>query len=407
MSNLLDLTVHGDPGACRRAADDLRDARCTANGAITDVGAAVRAAGTWHGLAGVAFEDRVTILRRDLVRLDKRLGILNRALLDFAGELGVVRARMAKARRIAVAGGVLTCGDLLVRPVAPVQGTPEQVSAHNAIVEAWTEAVEIADDARTKETEAHAHLGIGITKSTGDGFVVDVLQRLGVLPPDFADGDDLTAWLLGLGGLGAGAAADWMVHARYGVFQPRINGKFSSARGMTFWQRAWAARNPDNFHAKPYSAAARNRWSAAGKWMNRAGAGIAGISAGWNQWQADADDPSRDTGERGARAATVGTTTMVGALGGAKLGGTAGAAIGTAIFPGAGTVVGAAVGGVVGGAVGGMAGTEVGEAIIDRADDVGKWAGNAAKGVADWGSDRLSDAGDALSDLGDKLTFWD
>ncbi|MBL0749817.1 WXG100 family type VII secretion target [Nocardioides baculatus] len=401
MSDLLDLVVHGDPASCRTAATDVGTARTTITTAVDDVRRAARTASTWEGRAGIAFETRVEGAVKDLRELDRRLETLGTALTHFAGELTAVESKMAEARSVGVAGGVRTSGESLVRPAAPAtDATPDQVTAHNDVVTAWNEAVEIADAARTKEQEAHQHLGDGIKKSTGDGFVVDLLQRLGFLPPDFADGDDIASWLFGLGGLGLGAGIGWMVNGRYGIFQPRINGRFASASGMTFWQRAWAAGKSDNFHATPYSAATRNGWATAGRWAGRAGTVVTAVSAGWNQWQADADDPSMGDVEQGTRAATMGATTAAGAWAGAQGGAWAGGAIGTAICPGVGTVVGGVVGGIVGGAVGGFVGSEVGQAILDP-------VGDAADAAADWAGDRLYDAGDALSDVGDAISFWD
>lgn len=400
MSDLLDLAVHGDPAACRTAATDIGTARTAVTTATDDVRRAARTTGTWQGQAGDAFEIRVEAAITDLRELDRRLETLGSSLTDFAGELDVVRSRMAHARSVGVAGGVRTSGDALVRPVAPNDATPEQVTAHNDVVRAWNEAVEVADAARTKEQEAHKRLGDGVKKSTGDGFVVDLLERLGFLPPDFADGDDVAAWLFGLGGLGTGAGVGWMVNGRFGVFQPRIDGRFASARGMSFWQRAWAATDTKNFHARPYGAAARNGWANAGRWAGRAGSVVTAVSAGWNQWQADADDPSMGDVERGTRAGTMGATTAAGAWAGAQGGAWAGGAIGTAICPGVGTVVGGVVGGIVGGAVGGFVGSEIGQAVLDP-------VGDAADAAADWAGDRLSDAGDTLSDVGDALSFWD
>ena len=400
MSALLDLVVHGDPASCRTAASDIGTARTTVTRAVGDVRRAATATGAWQGRAAAGFESRVDAAVKDLRELDHRLEVLATALTDFAGELDVVRSRMAHARSVGVDGGVRTSGESLVRPEAPVDPTPEQVTAHDEVVTAWNEAVEVADAARTKEQEAHKRLGEGVTKSTGDGFVVDLLQRLGFLPPDFADGDDVAAWLFGLGGLGLGAGVSWMVNSRYGIFQPRVNGRFGSARGLTFWQRAWAATDPKNFHATSYNAAARNGWATAGKWAGRAGTAITAISAGWNQWQADADDPTMGDVEQGTRAVTMGATTAAGAWAGAQGGAWAGGAIGTAICPGVGTVVGGVVGGIVGGAIGGFAGSEVGQAILDP-------VGDAADAAADWAGDQLSDAGDALSDVGDAISFWD
>ena len=400
MSDVLDLTIHGDPAAVRAAATDAGTARRAVSTAADDVRRALTTAGAWRGRGGVAYENRLSGTERDLREVERRIGDLASALTDFAGELEVVRARMADARSTGVAGGVRTQGEGLVRPTAPTDATPEQVTAHNAVVDAWNEAVEIADGARTKEQEAHKNLGDGVKKSTGDGFVVDLLERLGFLPPDFADGDDVGAWLFGLGGLGLGAGVSWMVNSRYGVFQPRVNGRFGTARGMTFWQRAWAATDPKNFHATSYNAAVRNGWAEAGKWAGRAGTVVTAVSAGWNQWQADSDDPTMGDVEQGTRAATMGATTAAGAWAGAQGGAWAGGAIGTAICPGVGTVVGGVVGGIVGGAVGGFVGSEVGQAVLDP-------VGDAADAAADWAGDQLSDAGDALSDVGDAISFWD
>ena len=393
MSNVLDLVVHGDPGSCRAAASETAGVRGTVATAADDVRRALSATGSWRGLAATSCEGRLETVGRDLRELDRRLDTLGSALTDFAGELSVVRSRMAQARDVGVGAGVGISGDSLIRPVAPLDLTPEEVSAHNSVVEAWNEAVEIASAARLKEQQAHQHLADGITASTGDGFVVDLLQRLGFLPPDLADGDDVAVWLFGLGGLGVGAGIGWMVNGHHGVFQPRVNGRFGSARGMSFWQRTWAATRTDSFHARPYAAASRNGWATAGRWTSRAGTVVTAVSAGWNQWQADADDPSMGDVEQGTRAATMGATTAAGAWAGAQGGAWAGGAIGTAICPGVGTVVGGVVGGLVGGAIGGLAGSEVGEAIIDP-------VGDAAEAAADWTGDRLSDAGDAL-------TFWD
>lgn len=400
MSDLLDLVVHGDTTTCRAAAADVAAARTTVTTAVDDVRRAATATGAWQGRAAAGFELRVEAAIRDLRELDHRLEALGSSLTDFAGELDVVTSRMAHARSVGVAGGVRTSGDSLVRPVAPTDATPEEVTTHNEVVKAWNEAVEVADTARTKEQEAHKRLGDGVKKSTGDGFVVDLLERLGFLPPDFADGDDVAAWLFGLGGLGAGAGVSWMINSRYGIFQPRINGRFGSASGMTFWQRAWAATDAKNFHATSYNAAVRNGWATAGKWAGRAGTVVTAVSAGWNQWQADADDPTMGDVEQGTRAATMGATTAAGAWAGAQGGAWAGGAIGTAICPGVGTVVGGVVGGLVGGAVGGFVGSEAGQAVLDP-------VGDAADAAADWAGDQLSDAGDALSDVGDAVSFWD
>lgn len=404
MSDVLDTRVHGDPAACSAAATTvagvgtaLADAESSARSARS------LAAASWQGSAGTAFEGRVDSLMGDLRTLAGRLDVIEGALTDFAGELTVVEERMANARSLASTGGVTVSGTDILRPVAPEVVSQDQVDAHNARVEAWDEAVGIADGARTKENEAHERLGDKIKESTGDGFIENLLQRLGLLPPDFSDGDDIGAYLVGLGGLGLGAATTYLVSSRYGRFQPRVNGRFASPHGLTFGERFRAGLRPDSFHANPHQAGVRGGWTTAGTWATRAGSVATAGFAGWNQWQADADDPSLSDVERGARATTVGLSAAGGAWAGAQGGAWVGGAIGTAICPGLGTAIGGVAGGLIGGAVGGFAGSEFGEAIMggvgDATDATVDFIGDAGSAAADWTADTAGNVADAV-------TFW-
>jgi hypothetical protein len=65
------------------------------------------------------------------------------------------------------------------------------------------------------------------------------------------------------------------------------------------------------------------------------------------------------------KAATVGTASAAGGMGGAMLGAGAGAALGTMIFPGVGTVIGGAIGGIVGGIGGSAVGKTLGGGVYD------------------------------------------
>ncbi|MEP9363999.1 hypothetical protein ABLE68_13605 [Nocardioides sp. CN2-186] len=400
MSDVLETQVYGDPGACTTAATQAGTADTAIGDAESSLGTARSLAGSWHGQAGAAFEGQVEATSKDAAELSTRVKAIQTALTDFAGELTVVQERMAHARSVASAAGVSVNGTQIVAPTAPDAASQGQVDAYNKKADAWNEAVEIVDGARTKESEAHQNLADGISKSTGDGWIEDLLQRLGFLPPDFADGMDIGSWAFGLGGLGFGAGASWMINGKYGVFQPRVAGRFGSASGMGFWQRALAAGNGDNWHATPYGAASRGAWETAGKWAGRAGVAVTALTSGWDQWQADADDPSLDTTERVTRATTKGATTAAGAWAGAEGGAWAGGAIGTAICPGVGTVVGGVVGGLIGGAIGGFAGGELGDAIMDPVSD-------AVSATGDWIGDTAGDVGDFASDVGDTLSFWD
>ena len=400
MSVVLDTEVYGDPSSCTSAAGQAG----TAGTALADADAALSTArslaASWHGQAGAAFETQVEATSKDAHGLSTRVQALQSALDDFAGELTVVEERMAHARQVAAAGGVSVSGTQILQPTAPEAMSQGQVDAFNTKADAWNEAVEIVTGARTKETEAHQNLAAGISTSTGDGWIEDLLERLGFLPADFADGLDVGSWLFGLGGLTFGAGSGWMVNGRYGVFQPRVAGQFGSASGMGFWERALAAGKSDNWHATPYGAASRGAWETAGKWAGRAGVAVTAATAGWDQWQADADDPSLDTTERVTRATTKGATTAAGAWAGAEAGAWAGGAIGTAICPGVGTVIGGVVGGLVGGAIGGFAGSEIGDVIMDPVSD-------AVSATGDWIGDRAGDVGDFAGDVGDAISFWD
>ena len=401
MSDVLDLAVHGDPAACRSAAAGCAGVRRSVSTADGHVGRARSIGASWRGRAGAAFETKVDETARDLRELDDRIDAVEKALSDFAGELAVVEARMSEARRVATAGGVAISGDQLARPQAPADGAEATaVSSYDAQARAWNEAVGIADDARRKEEEAHQHLADGIGRSTGDGWLADLLQRLGLLPPDFADGDDVGAWLFGLGGLGFGAGVGWMVDGRFGTFQPRINGRFGSASGMGFWQRAAAATGSDSFHALPLPGREPQRLGHGrevgrprrhgGHRRQRRLEPVAGRRRRPVDGRRRARHPGRDHGRHHRRR-------RVGRRAGRRLGRRRDR---HRDLPGVGTVVGGVVGGLVGGAIGGFAGSELGEAVLDP-------VGDAAEATADFVGDVGEGIGDTASDVGDAITFWD
>lgn len=400
----MDTEVFGDPASCQQAATAAGTVATGLETARGKLDTATTLAGSWQGQAGAAFETRVATTGRDLVDVAALVTKLQTSLTDFAGELTVVKSRMAQAREVAAAGGVAVAGSLITLPDPPQAASQAQIDVWDKKVAAWDQAVGIVDGARTKETEAHSYLAEGLAAASGDGFLENLMQRLGFLPPDNADAVGTSGWLFGLAGLGFGGGVGYLVNGRYGSFQPRVNGRFGSAAGMSFWQRMQAAGRSDSWHAKPYAAQTRNGWARAGTWASRAGTVVTAGTAAWDQWQADADDPSLGDVERGARAATQGATTAAGAWAGAQGGAWVGGAIGTALFPGVGTVVGGVVGGVIGGAIGGLAGSEVGDALVDP-------IGDAADATADWVGDTAGDladgAGEAWDDVGDTLSFWD
>jgi hypothetical protein len=266
-------------------------------------------------------------------------------------------------------------------------------------VAGWNKVVVMVDDSRHKETEAHGNLSLALDKAMGDGVVEKVLQFLGFVPQN-SQAADTGNWLVGLGGLVVGAGVDAMVITRYGRFQPRINGRFGSPAGLSFWERFKAGTTPsESWHANAYQAAVRSRWETAGDWSTRAGTVVTAGVAAWDQWQTDSKDPSLDTTAKVGRATTQGATTAAGAWAGAEGGAWLGGAIGTAICPGVGTVVGGVVGGLVGGAVGAWGGGEIGNVLVDP-------VGKATDAAAHWVGHSTAELGHSVTGGLSHLKFW-
>lgn len=405
---MIELTVYGDPAACRSAAQSgLRIARSVEEFAAT---AGRTTCDSWTGLAGEGFRSAASGVDRALSDIADRLRPACRALEDVAGEIEVVKSRLGEARSIAAGAGLSLSGDTIHPPTegsGPM--TPTQVQAHNARVQAYNQAFDIAEGARSKEREAHGRAVSAMRASNGDGLVEDLLERLGLAPGDGMDSYAGAAYVFGLAGTAFGPLAGWMANGVLGTWQP----KFRDAHGRWVWgtNKGWSrwdrltlslrkgARGRD-FRALPHQAASRGRWLTASTWAGRAGGVATALSSGWSQWQADADDPSLDTDDRVDRAATTGVSTAAGAWAGAQGGAYLGGAIGTAICPGAGTVIGGAVGGLVGGAIGAYAGSELADVVNEEWDGAVHMVGESV-------SDAGQAIGEGLSDAGDALTFWD
>jgi len=417
MSGVIEPQVHGDGAACREAVRVGTRAAAALEAARTDLDRASGDSGSWTGGAADAFRGELSTTRADLADLRTRVVTAKDALSTFADELGTVKDKMADVRDYAVRHGLTVSGERVTAPTMPPDGASQAtVDAHNEKVGHWDTAVSMAEAARTMETGAHEQVTSAMKQANGDGWFENLLEKLGLAPPDGMDAVTCGGWLAGLGLTAFGMQADAMTRAVLGRWQPWFKGpngwRLGSPHGLTAWQRfrlglrtgSTAARD---WRANPYQSAARGRWATAGRWAGRIGAPLTAITSGWEQWQADADDPSLDTGERVDRTATKAATTTAGAIAGAKGGAFLGAAIGTAIFPGAGTVVGGAIGGLVGGVGGAMIGSEAGDYINEQWDGAVHAVGDAADAIGEG----LSDAGDAigegLSDAGDALTFWD
>ncbi|MGH8868437.1 MAG: WXG100 family type VII secretion target [Actinomycetes bacterium] len=399
---MIDLATYGDPTGCRQASTDASAAARGLSTTISNLGSVKSAsASAWTGGAADAFTSKISAVRSDVDELERRVTRVGAALEALAGELTAVRNQMADARERAAGAGLAVAGDQIQPPTGPGGDvTDVQRAAQDDKVTAYNEAQAIAEGAREREDAAHTRLAGELESAAGDGWLEELLEKLGFMPPDGLGGGGQALWALGLGGMGFGFAADWMIKGRYGVFQPRLTGRFGSTAGMGFWERARAATSSGSWHATPYNAGTRARWATAGKVAKYGGVAVSFATAGFSQWQEDADDPSLSTSERAGRAGTVGATTAAGAWAGAEAGAWAGGAIGTAICPGAGTVIGGAIGGVVGG----FAGSELGGYVGDHVKDAG---GEVTEAVTDFVGDSAGAVGDVASDAGDAITFWD
>ena len=400
MPEAMDTKVYGDAAEAQTAADACTTAKDAVGDALDDLGKAIKTAGSWKGQAGAAFESKAEKRKSDLRQLESRIEAMGKGLSTFSGDLKAVETKMSTIRTEASGAGLTVSGTMISPPTDPGEDASEgDVNAHNTKVEKWNDLVSRVETARKDEDNAHEDLGKAISKSTGDGWIEDRLEDLGLLPKDFSDGMQIGAYALGLAGLGAGAGVDWMVKSRYGTFQPRVNGRFASPSSLTKLERAAKVLSDKNWHAKANQAAVRGKWLTAGKWATRAGWVVTAGTSAWEQWQKDADDPSLSTTERVSRTVSTSAITTAGAAGGAWAGAQAGAAIGS-IFPGPGTVIGGVVGGVIGGAIGsGLAG-KAADFVVDEAGELGE-------AVVDGVSDFAEGAGEVASDVGDAITFWD
>ena len=149
-----------------------------------------------------------------------------------------------------------------------------------------------------------------------------------------------------------------------------LKGKFRNVQQMGWFRRHWEMTKHENWVSgyKKGNKPAATIGRAARRFGNLMGrVGIVttladGVLSAVDQWNSDALNPQIGTGERVARATTMGATTAgggwVGAWGGAKAGafiGTFGGPIGIA----AGTVIGGIIGGIVGSFLGGLAGSGI------------------------------------------------
>lgn len=401
MTGTIELQVHGDPASVAEAVRGAQTVLDALDATEHDLSKALRDSGSWTGSASDAFRTTIEGTRDDVIELRERVESVKMGLDTFVDELTSVKHKLADVRDFATGHGLTVTGKTVMPPTAPTG---------DAKVNTWNRAVEMAEAARQSEEKAHNDLGSTLKNADGDGWLENMAEFLGLWSPDGVDSVADGGFIGGLGLLGFGVSADVFKYVTRGRWQPYTKvPSASSPRGWK-WQLGtinkeaytWGERFRSGFRgekdwrAKPYQAASRTRWATAGTLANRVGWPITATTSWWDQWQADADDPTLDSGEKVDRAATKAATTTGMAIAGAEGGAYVGSAIGTAICPGAGTVVGGAVGGIVGGAAGAFAGSEMGDYVNEKFD-----------GAVHAVGDGLGAAGDALSDAGDAVTFWD
>jgi hypothetical protein len=242
---------------------------------------------------------------------------------------------------------------------------------------------DLVEAARVCEENAHRELQDAATRVRRGDFLQHWLTKAGLVPTS-SSAAGLGLFAGGAGLLSLGVAADWATRVRYGSLLPRVGGEFLTASELGFRDTVRYGVRSANWRAYPGAVTPYARWATTGHVLGVVGAGVTAGTSAWDQWQADADDPTIGDTEQAARAATVGLASGAGAYGGAMVGAQIGGAIGTAVCPGVGTVVGGAIGGMVGG----IAGSEVGE-----------WLGGEAKGV-------VGGAAGAVGGFVSKGKFW-
>ena len=370
---MIDTRVFGDPTACQSVASSLGTLKTTVDDVADEaIAVAQEAPQSWEGLAGEGFADQV---KRAGTRLDDLAGQVDAvrlALTEFGHSLAAVSSGIADARADASAGGLPVTADAIREPARPsADADAATITAYNHKVEVYNGCFTAVSGERDKERTAHSVLTDALTSARDVGPVEWFLATLGFAPKAGSHQSQLALFGVSQGLKYSGWAAK-LLRSTSIRFAPRWpNGRFRSVADLSVWQRMWAGRSGKSWVGQPYQGSTAARWATAGKWVGRAGTVVAFAASSWNQWSADADDPSLSTGAKVARATTVGATTAAGGWAGAWAGAQVGAAVGSLGGP-----VGAAVGGIVGGVIGGFVGSSLGQAAGDwLKDSVGSWFG--------------------------------
>ena len=296
------------------------------------------------------------------------------ALADALTSTGLWFDNLADA---AVAEHLEVTEDEIVAPADPTN------PAYDAQVEAYSQFCEESYEIYEKERKAYEDF-----ESACQGIAGPLAWVAGQVLPNGSWGD-ISKWH-GLIDNTTSVIMWGAVYKARGRFAPRwpagatnamgqsLKGKFRNVQQMGWFRRHWEMTKHENWVSgykqgnKPAATIGRaaRRF---GNLMGRVGivATLAdGVLSAVDQWNSDALNPQIGTGERVARATTMGAATAgggwVGAWGGAKAGafiGTFGGPIGIA----AGTVIGGIVGGIVGSVAGGWLGQFFNNNVVSKA----------------------------------------
>jgi uncharacterized protein YukE len=246
---VIDLRVDGDPAECYGTADELRRLSQAVDRARAGLDKAVNRIGTaWQGGAADACRTKIGALGGDADELHERIDEIGQALERFAAEIGAAKSRMADARDVALAGGLLVDRERILTPTPVPQGLDQ------ATADAYASASLIADEARRRAEAAHQALR-HVLGTVSWEFPFDEF---------FALTDVLTGAVGGTAGL---ATAERILAARYAM-QGSAIGSGLAANPMVSAQtraRATVEALTKRAQARAIDARAAARFAALGK----------------------------------------------------------------------------------------------------------------------------------------------
>lgn len=204
-----DTRIDGEPGQIRSAATWLRDSVASGTTTFADTVYAQRSRATsaWRSEAGTAFCTQLGGVGEAADLTSQKAKTAATGLDALAAALETARSEMRRARAVARAGHLDVDGTVIHDPGAappdvaalPADATPAQADAydrgvaaiekHDAKVEAWNEAVGIADDADAAWQAAADELG-----STWQGAAGDLEAPYAGLFAGGAEGDSSTGF---------------------------------------------------------------------------------------------------------------------------------------------------------------------------------------------------------------------